>query len=211
MPSEETPARQGAIPHSDGAFQDLLLQFSSAAVQGLDEPSLIRMFCRSSREFFAVDGSYFWQFEPPNQLVGLEADGLLAERFRGLRLGTDQASIGGEVIRTRQTTYANRLDPGRSVLSSTFHVKAALAAPLLVSNEVIGAAVFLHASNPDFFNDDLAAKATILAAQLGSLLEAVRLLRASREEHRRAEILAEVAQALHSVPDIAAVVSAVAD
>ena len=211
MPSDETPAREAAIPHSDGAFQDLLLQFSSAAVQGLDEPSLIRMFCRSSREFFAVDGTYFWQFEAPDQLVGLEADGLLAERFRGLRLGTDQASIGGEVIRTRQTTYANRLDPSRSVLSSIFDVKAALAAPLLVSNEVIGAAVFLHASNPDFFNDDLAAKATILAAQLGSLLEAVRLLRASREEQRRAEILAEVAQALHSVPDIAAVVSAVAD
>jgi two-component system NtrC family sensor kinase len=211
MPSEATPAREGAIPHSDVAFQQLLLQFSSAAAQGLDEPSLILMFCRSSREFFAVDGAYFWQFESPNQLLGLEADGLLAERFRGMRLGTDQASIGAEVIRTRQTTYANRLDPARSVLSSIFDVKAAMAAPLLVSNEVIGAVVFLHASNPDFFNDDLAAKATILAAQLGSLLEAARLLRVSREEHRRTEILAEVAQALHSVPDTAAVVSAVAD
>src|ERR1700730_17355135 len=127
MPTEPTPAREGGIPQSDGSFQHLLLQFSSADAQGLDEPSLIRMFCRSSREFFAADGTYFWQFESPNQLVGLEADGLLAERFRGLRLRTDQASIGGEVIRTRQTTYANRLDPTRSVLTSMFDVKAAMA------------------------------------------------------------------------------------
>jgi hypothetical protein len=42
-------------------------------------------------------------------------------------------------------------------------------------------------------NDDLAAKATILAGQLGSLLEASRLNKVSREEHRRAEILAGLA------------------
>ena len=43
------------------------------------------------------------------------------------------------------------------------------------------------------------------------LTEASRLSLASREEHRRAEILAEVAQALHAVPDAAAVIEAVAD
>jgi two-component system NtrC family sensor kinase len=143
--------------------------------------------------------------------VGTEADGLLAERFRGLRLRANEASIGSEAIRVRRTVYANHVDPARSVLSSIFDVQAAMAAPLLVSNEAIGAMVFLHASDPDFFNDDLAAKATILAGQLGSLLEATRLTQESREEHRRAEILAEVAHALHSVPDSAAVVGAVAD
>ena len=86
-----------------------------------------------------------------------------------------------------------------------------MAAPLVVSNEAIGAAVFLHCSDPDFFNPDLAAKATILAGQLGSLLEASRLTQVSREEHRRTKILAEVAQALHSAPESAAVVEAVAD
>src|SRR5207302_1427253 len=50
-----------------------------------------------------------------------------------------------------------------------------------------------------------------LAAQLGSLLEARRLTQASREEHRRAEILAEVAHALHGVPDVNAVIEALAD
>ena len=53
-------------------------------------------------------------------------------------------------------------------MAAEFHAKSLMAAPLVVSNEVIGAAVFLHASEPDYFNDDLAAKATILAGQLGS-------------------------------------------
>src|SRR5207245_2749974 len=82
---------------------------------------------------------------------------------------------------------------------------------LVVSNEVIGAAVFLHCSDPDFFSEDLAAKATILAGQLGSLLEAGRLTQVSREQHRRAQILVEVAQTLHSMTDAKAVVEAVAD
>ena len=63
----------------------------------------------------------------------------------------------------------------------------------------------------DFFNEDIAAKATILAGQLGSLLEAARLGEASREEHRRAEILADVAHALHGTPDVSAVIEALAD
>src|SRR6202023_472473 len=58
---------------------------------------------------------------------------------------------------------------------------------------------------------DLADKATILAGQMGSLLEANRLTHVSREEHRRAEILAEVAQSLHAAPESTAVVEAVAD
>src|SRR4029077_1489930 len=69
----------------------------------------------------------------------------------------------------------------------------------------------LHCTDPDFFSADLADKATILAGQMGSLLEAKRLTHVSREEHRRAEILAEVAHALHSAPESTAVVEAVAD
>src|SRR5207245_11291732 len=81
----------------------------------------------------------------------------------------------------------------------------------VASSEMVGAAVFLPVSDGDCFSEDLAAKATILAGQLGSLLEASRLSHVSREEHRRAEILAEVAQAIHSVPAASAVVEAVAD
>ena len=82
---------------------------------------------------------------------------------------------------------------------------------MVVGNETIGAATFVHCTDPDFFNEDLAAKATILAGQIGSLLETSRLSQVSREERRRTEILAEVAQALHSAPESNAVVEAVAD
>ena len=47
--------------------------------------------------------------------------------------------------------------------------------------------------------------------EAGRLLEAMRLSEVSREEHRRAEILADVAQALHGTPDVSAVIEALAD
>ena len=99
-------------------------------------------------------------------------------------------------MRQRRTIFANHVHSAAFPRRREFDARSLMAAPLLVFNEVVGAVTFLHDSNDDFFNEDLAAKATILAGQLGSLLEAARLGEASREEHRRAEILADVAHAL---------------
>src|SRR5581483_2379478 len=206
-----TTVLEDANPRSDEAFQRLLLRFSAAAARTTSPPDLIHLFCRATREFFQVAGVYFWRCAGSDELVGAEADGLMAEHFRGTRLRADGSAVAMDAVRKRKTLYFNRVDPVRFPMAGEYHAAAILAAPLVVSHEVIGAAVFLHDSNPEFFNDDLAAKATILAGQLGSLLEASRLSLASREVHRRAEILAEVAQALHAVPDAAAVIEAVAD
>jgi len=195
---------------SDAAFQKLLLQLSAAAAEGTDRDSLIQLFCRATRAFFKTDGAYFWQAGPDGELIGSQADGLMNERFRGLRMKTDESAVASDACRHRKTFYVNHVDPERYPLAAQFHAKAMLAAPLIVSNEVVGAAVFLHASDA-VFNDDLAAKATILAGQLGSLLEANRLTEISREEHRRSVMLAEVAQALHAVPHASAVIEALAD
>jgi len=198
-------------PRSEDAFQKLLLQFSEAAAVGTPSPALIQLFCRSTREFFQVDGAYFWRFAKREELVGAEADGLMAEGFRGLRLKARDSAVAAEAVRQRKTVYVNRVDPSRYPMAAEFHAQSLMAAPLVVSNEVIGAAVFLNASQPDFFNEDLAAKATILAGQLGSLLEGNRLTQVSQEEHRRAEILTEVAQAVRGLPDTSTVAEAVAD
>ena len=198
-------------PRSDEAFQKLLLKFSAAAAQGTHGPPLIHLFCRVTREFFQVDGTYFWQFASAEELIGAEADGLMAESFRGRRLKAGQSAVASEAIRRRKTIYVNRVDSAPYPMAAEFHARSIMAAPLVVANEVIGAAVFLHCSDPEFFSDDLAAKATILAGQMGSLLETSRLTQVSREEHRRAEILADVVQALHAVPDASDVVEAVAD
>ena len=50
-----------------------LLRFSAAAAQGTDIASLIRLFCRETREFFQVSGVYFWQCLSPDEMVGAEA------------------------------------------------------------------------------------------------------------------------------------------
>jgi two-component system NtrC family sensor kinase len=211
MQTADTTVVGGSEPRPEDSFQKLLLQLSTAASEGTPLPALIGLFCRATREFFGVDGAYFWHSVSAEELVGAEADGLMAEGFRGRRLKANQSAAASEAIRQRRTLYVNHVDPAHYPMAAEFHARSLMAAPLVVANEIIGAAVFISASHPDFFNDDLAAKATILAGQLGSLLEASRLAQVSREEHRRAEILAEVAQALHSVPDSSAVTEALAD
>ena len=205
------PPEGSLDPGSDEGFQKLLLRIAAKADERPDAHALIQLFCQSSREFFQVSGVYFWRCDFGDELVGEQADGKLAERFVRLRLRPDQSAVTAEAVRQRRTIFTNHMKSAAFPAATEFEARSLLAAPLMVFNEVIGAATFLHDSNEDFFNEDIAAKATILARQLGSLLEAARLGEASREEHRRAEILADVAHALHGTPDVAAVIEALAD
>jgi PAS domain S-box-containing protein len=198
-------------PRSDDDFQKLLLRFSEAAAQGTGAPALIRLFCQGTRGFFHVDGTYFWRCDSAEELVGAEADGLMAADFPGRRLKARENALAMDAIRQRKTVYVNNPAPGRYSIADEFHAKSLMATPLVVSNQVIGAAVFLQTSERDYFNDDLAAKATILAGQLGNLLEATGLTKVSQREYRHAEILDEVAQAVHALSDSSLVAQAVAD
>jgi PAS domain S-box-containing protein len=210
---KSTPAREAPnLPSSDDAFQKLLLRIAAKAAERADSRSLIQLFCHASREFFKVSGVYFWRRHSGDELVGEHAAGKLADRFIGIRLLPQQSAVTTEAVRDRRTIFINQLQSSPTVPAlRQFEARSLMAAPLVVFDEVIGAATFLHDSDEGFFNEDLAAKATILAGQLGSLLEATRLGEASREEHRKAEILAEVASALHATPDVAAVLEALAD
>ena len=196
---------------SDEGFQKLLLRIASKSGEQSNPKALIQLFCRACREFFDVSGVYFWRCHTSEELVGEQADGKLAERFIGLRLRPDQSTVTAESVRQRRTIFANHVHSTAFPVAREFEARSLMAAPLLVFNEVVGAVTFLHDSKDDFFNEDLAAKATILAGQLGSLIEAARLAEASKEEHRRAEILADVAHALHGSPDVGAVIEALAD
>ncbi|HEY6369331.1 MAG TPA: PAS domain S-box protein [Candidatus Sulfotelmatobacter sp.] len=205
------PPENKFVPGSDEGFQKLLLRIAAKASERPDGGALIRLFCQATREFFQVSGVYFWRCHFADELVGEQADGKLAERFAGMRLRHDQSTVTADTVRQRRTIFANHVKSVSFPAATEFGARALLAAPLLVFNEVIGAITFLHDSSDDFFNQDLAAKATILAGQLGSLLEASRLSEVSREEQRRAEILADVANALHGTPDVSAVIEALAD
>lgn len=119
-------------------------------------------------------------------------------------------------MQRRRPFFLNHVDIARYPWLAECHAHAAMAAPLLVSGQVVGAVAFLQsASDAGFrhvgFDDDAVAKVTILAAQLGTALEALRLNQLSREERRRANILVEVATALHGLPDTAAVMESIAD
>jgi two-component system NtrC family sensor kinase len=205
------PLERRTVPGTDEAFQKVLLRIAAEAGQRADMASLIRLFCKVTREFFQVSGVYFWRWHTADELVGDQADGKFADRFVGMRMPQDQSAVTAEAVRRRRTIYKNQVADTAFPAAAEFGAKSLLAAPLMVFDEVIGAATFLHDSADDFFNDDLAAKATILAGQLGSLLEAARLTEASRDEHRRAEILADVAHALHGTPDVGSVIDALAD
>jgi PAS domain S-box-containing protein len=116
-----------------------------------------------------------------------------------------------DAVQKRRPFFVNHLDVARYPWLASSHAHAALAAPLLVSGEVVGAITYLMSAPGTGFDDDAVAKVTILAAQLGTALEALRLNQLSREEHRRASILVEVATALHGLPDTAAVMESIAD
>ena len=67
---------------------------------------------------------------------------------------------------------------------------------------MIGTVVFLNTAEADFFNEDLAAKATILAAQLGSLLEAQRLYATANARAHELHQLLEISSELGSLADL---------
>ena len=155
---------------------------------------------------------FIWRRHAGDELVGEQADGKLAERFIGIRLQFQDSANTAEAVRKRRTIIVNDVQSSQSNPAlRQFGARSLMVAPMIVFDEVIGVATFTHDSENGFFNEDLAAKATILAGQLGSLLEATRLGEASRQEHRRTAILAEVANALHGTPDVSAVIEALAD
>jgi PAS domain S-box-containing protein len=204
-------AAEGSLTSSsDPGFQALLLRIAGEAVHLSDAPSLIRTFCRATREFFPVSGVYWWR-NLVSELVAEQADSQLAVGIGGVRMSRDESGVTGEAVQQRRTIYLNHLQSAPFPAAPQFEARSMLATPVLVFNEVIGAVTYLHDSDDDFFTEDRAAKATILAGQLGSLLEASRLNEASREELRRGEILADVAHALHGTPDVSAVIEALAD
>ncbi len=225
-----SPERRIALG-ADEAFQKLLRRISAKAVERSDANALIQLFCQATREFFQVAGVYFWRCHSSDELVGEQADGKMADRFVGIRIHPEQSAVTAEAVRQRRTIFANHVESVTFPAAMEYQARSLLAAPVVVLNEVVGAVTLLHDSDDNFFNEELAFKATTLAGQLGSLLEAARLGEVSGdasgafsgdfsggvtggvtgEEQRRAEILADVAHVLHGSPDVSAVIEALAD
>ena len=196
MQSGKTTVPRGAVPRSQKSFQQLLLDFSLAGSLRSTPASLIQLFLRSTREFFGVQGAYFWRKVAPDVLMGEDADGHMAEQFRGTRLNPQQSAVTCEAARSSKTVFRNGIDASRYPMAAEYHACSLMAAPLVVAGEVLGTVVFLNTEDAEYFNEDLAAKATILAGQLGGLLEAQRLYATAgaraHELHQLLEISSEL-------------------
>ena len=187
------------------------MELSHAAVQSSDASQLVYSFCRQTRTFFHSQGTYFWRRTSEGDFVGAEADGLSVNRFHGLKLRAHDKAIVLEAAHSRTTIVCNQIEIARDPQLVAAQATSVMAAPLLVSGELMGVITFLHDQTGCRFDEDSAAKATVLSTQLGTALEALRLRQLSSEEHRRAMILAEAATALHALPDTAAVMEGIAD
>src|SRR5712691_5072079 len=141
------PARMAPPPGSDEDFQKLLLRIAAKANESGDAGSLIKFFCRATREFFQVSGVYFWRRDFADELIGDQAEGKMAERFIGIRLRPQESAVTAEAVRQRRTIFANQVRSAAFTAAKEFEARSLMAAPLVVFNEVIGATTFLHDSD----------------------------------------------------------------
>ncbi len=206
MHASKEPANPSTPPCLDDSFQKLLLGLSAACYQGRPSAELISLFCRESRRCFALDGVYYWKAEPPDRLISVAADGHLADRFLASGLSLNDPAVTVEAFQARRTVYVNHFDPQKYPQEAALQAASLMVAPVIVADKTLGAAVFLSRDAPAFFNEELASKATVLAAHLASLLENARLIENSRSQRRRAEDLMALALELSAslrLPDFA--------
>ncbi len=154
----------------EDAFQKLLLELARATARPTDAGSLIRQFCRATREYFNVSRVACWKPVSETELEIEMVDGAAAQQLRGTVEQADHL-LAGEAIRQRRTMYAHNLvrKANAEVLADA---KSVMSTPLVVAGEVVGAISFTSEDASFTFTDDMAAKATILASLLGSFLTA---------------------------------------
>ena len=106
------------------------------------------MSASSSPTSFDASGAYVWYFSAPDELVGAEADGWMAERLRNARLKLTESPVTGEAIHRRKTVCANTLkNTSHYPPAAEFSAKSSMATPVLAYNEVVGAIMFVHGKN----------------------------------------------------------------
>ena len=116
-----------------------------------------------------------------------------------------------QAVQKRRALIENRIASTHYPVLSDSEARAALAAPLLMGGQILGAIAFVHNAIGATFGDAALAQITILASHLSTAIEAVRLNQLSLDERRRTSILIEIATELHSLPDAASVIEIVVE
>jgi PAS domain S-box-containing protein len=205
MPDVKTIARSsgGAINTTSVApaeepFRRFLLRLSAVMADASDATSLIRLFCNACCDYFGVAATCYWKLDG-DQLVATEAQGCVPSNFVGTRVLLGSGTITAQAVCSRTTIYQNRLDLPAYPFASAATGCALMAAPVSAGDEV-GALVFVHETDAEYFTDDLAEKATVLAGALGNALESGRFTRQSRAQ-RQCAVLIQCADVLSAHVD----------
>lgn len=177
-------------------LQGLILELSNAAARGSAE-QVLWLFCEKTRALLNASATVFWEQQNDSLLVTAAAGNNL-ERAIGdvLRLG--ESGLANEAVARHCAAYINALDPQRHAWEQRIGAASAIAAPVTAAGTIRGAIQFVHSSDPDFFGESHLLIAELLAAQLGALLEQVRLVRTADQHRRRAEDLMSLALQLGS-------------
>ena len=171
---------------------------------------MVLSFCRLTRAFFRASGAYYWSCASDGELIGVAADGQDADRFWGTRQRTGDRSVAIDALQRRRPVVLSEVGLAGYPMPPGLRPRSAMAAPLLVAGEVVGAIAYLHPESSGF-DEGSVARVTILAQQLCTSLEALRLNQLSREERRKASILADLAACLHGSPDTPPVMENIAE
>jgi two-component system NtrC family sensor kinase len=163
--------------------------------------------CKAAREYFAVETVSLWRIDPGHGFVCEAGVSTSGQPLRGRRLALEENAAAYEAVTKRRTVFETQSTGGENGIEAM--ARSVMVAPLVVSDEVSWVMAFLQSNGADFFNEEMAAKATILAGQLGCLIEANLLNEQSRNDHQRAAILVEIAQAVQTLPDADSVAEAV--
>jgi PAS domain S-box-containing protein len=182
----------------DRGLQKVLSEFSAESAKVTEYGALIRLLCEKVCLLFGVSGVYCWRLISASELEGIAAYGAGADQFGNARLRLQRSTLASDAIRNRRAIYRNRADQSKCLLADGNPAASVMAAPLIVAGEPVGVLGYVHTTDPEHFNEELAKRATAVGGILASLTEASRLGQVAREEQRRAESLVTTAVELNS-------------
>jgi PAS domain S-box-containing protein len=196
----ENPLPLEVPAHPEESFEQMLLRLARSATDS-DVHRILASFCRLTLEHFHASTAAYWRAD--NEfLIGVCAEGHLAEQLPGLRVRLQDADAAGQVVIERAAKVIDHVEPHGHPLAASFHASSVLALPVSANGNLIGVFVLMHSAMPAYFHAELVAKAEIAVAHLRLLIEASRLAQASRESRRRSDILVRCAHLLQANVDL---------
>jgi PAS domain S-box-containing protein len=183
---------------TEPGFQQLLARCTKALTDCHDESSLLRVFCDAGGEYLNAAALQYWKRNADGRLVTHPPKDNADNAAEPQRLSATAPAIAAKAIRELRTISDIRvaLHDSQAPLA---------AAPVVASNEVIGA--FVLYSGNDRPDSDVGAALTAIASVAGVYIELARTGWAADRDRRRAEDLVTLAQELNSPARMAQLVS----